>query len=46
MEIAKILYKMFIFVDDFIAYAFVGFSFSDAQCIRGEYLNESHKVIY
>ncbi len=35
-----------IFADYIIAYAFVGVSFSEANFMVGEYLNESRNVIY
>ncbi len=34
------------FVTDLIAYAFVRVSLSDAKFMAGEYLNESHNMIY
>ncbi len=35
-----------IFAADLIAYAFVEVSLSDATFMGGEYLNESHNMIY
>jgi len=35
-----------VFAADFLAYAFVGVSLSDAKFMGGQYLNESFKVIY